>query len=335
MALDPNFAHPSFYGRYYKFLSKQHVTCVLNGNLRLGGFDTYSLLEIVTGDKWIGDREESRVISTLDHLSDLSRNLLVENCNLVSFSYGYCLSLSRGGLGRLSSCMAHSQSPYRYDGCIKITNMQELVTRIGRAFDRRFPKKFRMMGFEGKPVVYGHGNGTRKARNFQDHISHDPFSKPVRYRDQAEFRIAVTMNPEQQTQNFFQLEVSDIRDIAHEVHIADVAMPEVTTWMLNVDEAIDVIRLALSGIENLAGSASQLRRDGIESLIFADGSLRLNPLIECRHPELDRSIILYDSEKTNRSFSTLGFSMHGEAIIRYLNQHVDAIAVAAAKSPGI
>ena len=45
---------------YFRFMDSQWIPFMLKGRLRVGNAQYYRLLEVFTGDEWIGDQEEVR-----------------------------------------------------------------------------------------------------------------------------------------------------------------------------------------------------------------------------------------------------------------------------------
>ena len=303
---------------YYKFLSEEHLAAFMSGAIRMGGFDTYSLLEIITGDRWIGDREESRAITRLDRLS--TRQIFVKNSSFVSMSYGYCFSLSVGNFERLRDAMINSLSPYKYDACIEILNMPQFLRRLGLALEKTFPN-FREMGFEAKTVTYSDAGNQHDAKHWNDYNSHNPFSKPTIYSDQKEFRVAVTMDRDDQKYNYLKVEAGDISDIARPIKLPSMPVVWSNPFRLNEVEAKQSIRDSLAIMESYGGEAHPGRDSAIDDLVYAYGCLRFGPG-NYRSRELDFSIIMYDDERRIPHQERVSpFLFHGENIAMYMRRH--------------
>jgi len=309
-----------FDGKFYKFLSKEHVDYFLRGSLRLGGFDTYSLLEIITGDEWIGDRQESRAITRLDSLS--GHGVYIRNSNLIMHSYGYCLSLSVGHLPKLIDAMANSKSPYRYDACIEIYDMNAFMNRLGKALETKY-LNFRSMGFDGRPVNYVNSSNQFDASHFGDFHSHDPYSKPAKYCEQSEFRIAVIMDKQDQDHNYLTIDVGDISDIARTVSVPSTAAPWSSPFKLNEDQAKMSIVSILKALKSPGGEVAAFREKSIQDLIYAYGCLRFTGANEWRYGELEQFIVYHDIDMAiPMAERAVSVSLHGESIIRFLDDHI-------------
>jgi len=300
---------------FYKFLDKQHVNAFLSGSIKLGGFDTYSLLEIITADKWIGDREESRAVTRLDTIQ--RPGLFIRDSNVFMFTYGYCLSLSSGRLSALQDAMINSKSPYRYDACVQISDINELTWRIAKALETKY-SNFRDMGFEVDHVTYEDGGNSHDANDFDDIKAHNFFSKPARYSDQREFRLAVTMARDDQTHNYLMLDIGDISDIAHEVAVAIPATEWTDPFRMNVDQANAEIGLVLEALAALDANNIGAEKPLIERLVYAYGCLRVGNGQMIRADELDRSIVFYDVDRDIKDEDRgLPWSMHGQLIVKF------------------
>lgn len=280
-------------GGIFKFLSKEHIDSFISGSIRMGGFDTYSLLELITGDQWIGDKQESISITFLDHLA--TPNMVMSGNHVISREFGYCLSLSHGNIDKLRHTMAASASPYRYDACIEITDPHRFMQRLGGALEKFFAN-FRSMGFEGRVVTYAGAGNEYNAKHFNDFNPHDTFLKPAMYSDQSEYRIAVTMDEPDQTQNYLQIEISDLSDIVRQVEMPSAPNNYKSPFNLSEEEARSQIRATLAAIEKFDGTEHFKYENAAKDLIYAYGCLRFSS-IDFRHPELDLAIRMHELER--------------------------------------
>jgi hypothetical protein len=301
-------------GGLFKFLSQEHVDAFISGSIRMGGFDTYSLLELISGDQWIGDKQESRSVTFVDNVSNA--HVSIRGNIIISRNYGYCLSLSHGDIEQLSDAMANSDSPYRYDACIEIINPHKFMRRLASALDRIF-SNFGKMGFEGRAVTYAGTGNEHAANNFDNHNPYDPFLKPEKYSAQAEYRIVVLMDQADQKHNYLQLQIGDLSDIVQQRKIHNNPQTYNEPFILDEYEARSSIISILESMKKLDRTDHAKYEAATKGLIYAYGCIRFCKN-DFRHPELEFFIMMYELERRT-PLEKRGFPYwwHHE-IIRYI-----------------
>lgn len=85
---------------FYKFLRDEHVDGLCGGSIRMGSLGFYRVLELLSGDSWIGDkadaRTEYRIKDTVLHNPDGSLALSMKGNIVVTYAKGYVFSFSEG-----------------------------------------------------------------------------------------------------------------------------------------------------------------------------------------------------------------------------------------------
>ncbi|MBB3234534.1 hypothetical protein [Phyllobacterium endophyticum] len=197
---------------FYKFLDKAAVHYLLEGSFKFGRLKKYRLMEAITGDQWIGDKNEgvqTTVINVVigdepnSELADAlsasghiridgqATNVSVsETCIIEEFDcFAFCFS--HGDLSALCSSMSDpKRGDFSYDGCVEILDPDALVQLIlshGICLGKPVSELFVV---DAKHVTY------------EDEVEHDfrtdlkispgnPFQKSLLYKDQCEVRIVL------------------------------------------------------------------------------------------------------------------------------------------------
>lgn len=207
----------------YRFLDSQHVSGILNGQIRVGNLNYYRLLEIVTGDKWIGDKEEGIARNTLSAISITPENrdsktleILEENniaqiapgstficsqINIISYVNCFIWSMSLGELRDLKPIMTNPEnSLYTYNSCIEIMNVAAFSRHLmtyGTINGEPAGKLFTNIG-QNRVEYLGNEGDLRNGK-----IQASPFLKSPIYKTQAEFRFAFYLrNPSKEDHIF-------------------------------------------------------------------------------------------------------------------------------------
>ncbi len=196
---------------YYKFLSKQHVPSTIAGNLRFGRLRYYQLLEVVTGDDWIGDRHEglatTRVHAVLDgnpnqaglrqRLADAKfisaegvSNIEIRGCKIINEVDCFVFCVAEGELSPLVARMCSPErAEYAYDGCLHLIDPVEIAQRLwndGSVDGKPLHEIFLEIRFE--QVRY---EGQEYDLNDTPAVSGDPFVKAGKYKSQREWRFVL------------------------------------------------------------------------------------------------------------------------------------------------
>ena len=140
---------------FFKFLDRRFVSHLASGRIRLGNLMRYRLLEVITGDRWIGDIEEGHAVTSVSgrHEPDdpnpelLSRlkeagvlggdfsqsRISISNMRIGTSLQGYVFCFSSGDLSELTRYMSDPSRAYAYDGCVRISDPELLTRRLGQA----------------------------------------------------------------------------------------------------------------------------------------------------------------------------------------------------------
>jgi hypothetical protein len=168
----------------YKFLNASDAPHVLGGSLKLGSLSKYRLMEALTGDGWIGDRQEGIAIThRTEEFRDGYRGY---NNRYIRHIEGYLFCASHGDIGRLRQSMM-VDAPISYDGCIEIVSGYTLFELIKAApYLNGSVADYFTVGaapcrYEEIPPIHMGGPGANVRPN--------PFLKSLRYASQSEFRI--------------------------------------------------------------------------------------------------------------------------------------------------
>ncbi|HEX3141883.1 MAG TPA: hypothetical protein VHQ87_17640 [Rhizobacter sp.] len=154
----------------FKFLDQKDVPLMLSGSFRFGRLRNYQLLEMVYGDREIGDRREGA-----SALHAHAKGLTISNqidC------FALCLSLGTPDVFAGT-----------YDGCVSINDVGRLARVIfahGQIDGRPFTSVFRDLACDA--VTY---DWVETDLAHTDDASPSPFRKSPRFARQAEVRIAV------------------------------------------------------------------------------------------------------------------------------------------------
>lgn len=173
---------------FYKFLDSKDVGFILNGSLRFGRFQKYRLMELLSGDDWIGDRREGLATTLIKHeFARVGNSTSYGSYNTyVRYFEGYALCFSHGDYDAVRKAMM-IDAPYPYDGCVAIADLERLLQAIangvhpgGRVGDD-FGIYYGPCTYEEKPEVCTIEMGEPEEPN--------PFLKDPKYKAQSEFRI--------------------------------------------------------------------------------------------------------------------------------------------------
>ena len=199
---------------FYKFLDKQYVAGTAAGRLKFGRLRYYQLLEIVTGDQWIGDRKEGLAKTTVnatlraDDPNDAALIERAESAGLFRLEPGrktqvtmkdvtlynvvdcFVFCVSNGDLAILTTEMtAPERKKYAYDGCIHLVDPAEIAKRIWeRGTVDGQPVSTNFEGVRFGPVTY-----EWKESEFTSAPvgKGDPFLKDAIYSPQREWRFVL------------------------------------------------------------------------------------------------------------------------------------------------
>jgi hypothetical protein len=197
----------------YKFLKSEHVDgLVKDRNIRFGRLNYYRLLEVATGDQWIGDKTEGIAETKVEteysaEKPDPVAEQRLKDAGLLSSTDGitptvsitgtvihdhvdcFVFSFSRGEFDKLRAVMCNPDRPdYSYDACVQILNAEALVTalrengRVGLGGERLS---------EHFDVEMGRVRYDRAVHDFSvaGVAPGDPLVKDARYEEQSEVRI--------------------------------------------------------------------------------------------------------------------------------------------------
>ena len=222
---------------YYKFLDKKYVSSTIEGSLKFGRLRYYQLLEIMTGDQWIGDRNEgvarTKVTATLQE-GNPEHAVLLDRLSKTGFKLGpgssaelrdvtirneldcFVFCVSEGELAQLAASMsAPERAQYAYDSCLQLRDPQEIMQRLwaqGFVDGQPLPALF-------KSLHFGQVSYDWAERDLGDGpaASGDPFVKSSRYTEQRERRFVLVPNATIEQDGVF-VQCAAISDLLVEVN---------------------------------------------------------------------------------------------------------------------
>lgn len=199
---------------FYKFLDKKYVAGTQAGKLKFGRLRYYQLLEVFTGDQWIGDRNEgvatTKVNATMREGDPQDAVLLqrLSEAGVLKLGSGggacvemhgviirnvvdcFVFCFSAGEIEHLASSMSSPcRAKYAYDGCLRLLDPNEIAQRIwayGMVDGKPLPELFKSLHLG--PVSYEWAE-----RDLSDGpiASGDPFVKSAGYIEQREWRFVL------------------------------------------------------------------------------------------------------------------------------------------------
>lgn len=208
----------------YRFMDSEYVPGLLSGRIRIGNAKYYSLLEIVTGNKWIGDKEECVARGMADNISvspdrrdpdDLriltdyritdnvpeGSTFTVQSLNIINQGNYFIWSASRGDIESLRATMSNPQyAQFAYDGCIEILNPEAFAGHILKhGMINGVPLRNVMKDVIPAPVDY-----TQRVFDIrEENISLSPFVKAPDFKLQSEYRFAFSPHVEIEEDHLF------------------------------------------------------------------------------------------------------------------------------------
>lgn len=135
----------------YKFLDQQHVALLLAGKMKFGRLMRYRLLEIASGDRWIGDVREGVAITHVAeaNLADLAQAplkvaleeagfiravpgapVVVNGVRIVQEVDAFICSFSSGEFAPLHEVMCRSPDRPNYTAAVEVLDQDALVSRV-------------------------------------------------------------------------------------------------------------------------------------------------------------------------------------------------------------
>jgi hypothetical protein len=196
---------------YYKFLNKCHIPTTVKGQFRFGRLRYYQLLEMVTGDEWIGDRHDglgtTNVTIRLEgnpgedalrkRLSDAriisagsETKVSITGLKIINEIDCFVFCFSKGDLNQLVENMCSAErADYAYDGCLQLKNPEEIRRRRwneGKVEGRPLNELFEIAIFD--EVRY---DGKESEFVSAPIAPADPFVKLRKYTSQQEWRFVL------------------------------------------------------------------------------------------------------------------------------------------------
>jgi hypothetical protein len=200
---------------FYKFLDSEHVDKLLGGSVKFTRLSYYRMLELVSNDRWIGDKDEGvarthvgdmvvdgsdpRTLAMLNRTGAFyfppnfgSKATLSGNVLVKSGPNPHIFCFSCGALDDLKDAMCGTKaqgSPY--DACVEILNVLGLMKAVGHGLIRNmdgapFRTAFKKVG--GGAVKY---SGHDKMLDDQGALLPSCLRKKSIYTRQQEFRLAL------------------------------------------------------------------------------------------------------------------------------------------------
>lgn len=199
---------------FLKFLEYKHVPSLLSGNLRFGSLQKYRILEILSGDSWIGDRREGLVVNFIEQRvrTDTRGNTISENMSkYIRHVEAWAFCMSMGSIYDLVIAMARTSPAYSYDSCTSISDIQILVDRVKNASysEGRISDFF---GVYSRFCVYRSTPEVNFVQN-DNFAGPNPFLKDLQYIPQCEYRILLVPKAPIKYQDDIFLSIGDCSDI--------------------------------------------------------------------------------------------------------------------------
>jgi hypothetical protein len=218
--------------KLFKFLGADAVPFMLDGSIQFGSLRKYRLLELLTGDAWIGDRREGIETTMLPNgpgFRNNSRVLILD---------AYVLSLSQGEFEDLVDGMTATPTAYTYDGCIEITNFNSFTSRLNAApfEDSTVGEKFHI---SAAPCEY---IATPEIHQMIDDVAvePDPFTKAERYAPQREFRVMLRGKGEMRYKDHVRIQIGDCSRFMEQRPLPE-GGPAPDLFSLSIDEAMKAL----------------------------------------------------------------------------------------------
>lgn len=306
---------------------------MLEGCLRVGNARYYRLLELVSGDEWIGDKAEATAVGDTGPLSITPSNsdpktlqmlednrianispgssfIVKDGVKIISYAHCYIFSFSVGVLENLKSIMCDTTRPqYAYNGCLEILDIEGLCECLwskGKVDEKPLQEFFTKM--EHGAVKYsGQLNDPWSAP-----IQADPFLKAQKYTSQSEYRIIFHSRPETKgdhktilfpdVDKFFRIAFQDLTSSPPSKKSQKRTKKETVTHLANIQKIMKKqsdkeSQLFIDRHDNALEESARMRAEFNEEFV----AHHLRPLIEAywalrsHHPseELDRALDPY------------------------------------------
>lgn len=238
----------------YKFCDANHVNVNVQGRLRFGRLLRYRLLEIATGDCWIGDKHEgcaNTIVNAKFGNSGGDDDLLRRNLARSGVSIGvgagvtlkdvpitseidaFICSFSMGVFQDIHNVMCRSPDRVNYSGAFRVIDPELLVQRVrdgvldtGEVVSARYDVRHGPVSYESTEHVYE-----------GEIVKGDPFRKNPKFSMQSEWRLALIGRDKLLGQDeFVNIDCKNLFEIVETDHVNN----EGYSW-LESDEALKFI----------------------------------------------------------------------------------------------
>lgn len=308
---------------FYKFLHTKDISKYTNeGSIRFRRLKYYRLLEVATGDQWIGDRAEGLSVTRINtevspsnpnpdakrwlkdagiaDLGDTSNSIVIKNATLTREYDCFIFSFSKGNVDELTSAMCDPQRLYyAYDACLKIRDPVSLCEAL---------RKDGLVN--GKPLAdhfaihLGQVNYGKMEHDFSAAgvAPADPLLKDDRFKAQSEFRLILAPK-ETVIGDDVTVSLQSAASFFSEISRNILPLPPKDATLIKKSEAelIHELQEALGFIKNYFGgglhdaTARSVRQEALEEEFDRNWRLRLAKAwfeLRCIRPsdKMDRAI---------------------------------------------